>query len=84
MSICTPTAKTYTGISAVNIQVQSADTDNSLSNHSPTMMCLPSLIKFNMLTPIQAQHAATDTYKISALNQRLQKSFKSKKDRSPG
>ena len=71
MSIYTPTAKTCIDISAVNIQVQSADTDNSLSNHSPTLMCLPSLIKFNMLTPIQAQHAATDIYKTFTLNQRL-------------
>ena len=84
MSIYTPTAKICIDISAVNFQVQRADTDYSLSNQSPTLTSQPPLFKFNMLTPIQAQHAATDTYKISALNQRLQKSFKSKKDRSPG
>ena len=63
MSIYTPTAKICIDISAVNIQVQRADTDYSLSNQSPTLTYQPPLFKFNMLTPIQAQHAATDTYK---------------------
>ena len=67
MSIFTPSAKTYADISAVNIQVRSADTNYSLSNQSPTLTYLPPLFKFNMLTPIKAQHATTDIYKVLTL-----------------
>ena len=67
MSIYTPSAKTYADISAVNIQVRSADTNYSLSNQSPALTYLPPLFKFSMLTLIQAQHAATDIYQVLTL-----------------
>ena len=67
MSIFTPSAKTYADISTVNIQARSADTNYSLSNQPPTLTYLPPLFKFNMLTPIKAQRAATDIYKVLTL-----------------